>query len=71
MKIRVKKKGLFIIRRAKKSDKSFHFRESIRLAYFEIEKKKAYIIKKRGTNNVIYVGQCRKEAYRLYSFLNQ
>lgn len=70
MKIRTKKKGSFIIRRAKKSDKSFNFRESIRLAYFEIEKKKAYIVKKRGVNNVIYVSQNKKEANRLLQFLN-
>lgn len=70
MKIKTKKKGLFIIRRAKSSDKSFNFRECIRLAYFQLEQKKAYIIKRRGSNNVILVTQNKKEAERLLKFLN-
>lgn len=71
MKIKTKKKGLFIIRRAKSSDKSFNFRECVRLAYFQLKKKKAYIIKRRGSNNVILVTQNKKDAERLLKFLNK
>lgn len=70
MKRRTNKKGEFILRRQKPSDKSFSYRESIRLAYFEMIRKPAYIIRKRKVNNVIYVGRDRHEANRLVHFLN-
>lgn len=70
MKRKTSKKGVFICRRQKTSDKSFSYRESIRLAYFEMIGKPAYIIRKRKVNNVIYVGRDRDEANRLINFLN-
>lgn len=70
MKKRKTKQGFYILRRARKSDKTFSYRESIRLAYFELEKRKAYIIKRRGTNNVIYVSQDIEEAKRILLFFN-
>lgn len=71
MKRRIQKKGTFIFRRLKKTDRTFMLRESCRMAYFEITNRKAYIIKKRGTNNVIYCSQNKKEALRLLNYLNK
>lgn len=71
MKRRTTKKGEFICRRQKPSDKSFRLRESYRLAYFELVNKPAYIVRERKVNNVIYVGRDRKEAHRLFKFLNK
>lgn len=71
MKRRITKKGKFILRRQKRSDKSFSYRESIRLAYFEMVGKPAYIVRKREVNNVIYVGRDKVEAIRLTDFLNR
>lgn len=70
MKKRNTKKGEFICRRQKSSDKSFSIRESYRLAYFEIMNKPAYIVRKRKVNNAIYVGMDKKEALRIADFLN-
>lgn len=71
MKKRNTKKGEFICRRQKPSDKSFSLKESYRLAYFEIMSKPAYIIRKRKINNVIYVGRDKREANRLLGFFNK
>jgi hypothetical protein len=71
MKKRDTKKGEFICRRQKPSDKSFSLKESYRLAYFEIMSKPAYIIRKRKINNVIYVGRDKREANRLLKFFNK
>lgn len=71
MKKRYTKKGEFICRRQKPSDKSFLFKESFRLAYFEMTNRSAYIIRKRKINNVIYVGRNKREANRLLKFLNK
>lgn len=71
MKKRITKKGDFICRRQKPSDKSFSLKESYRLAYFEIMSKPAYIIRKRKINNVIYVGRDKREANRLLKFFNK
>lgn len=70
MKRRTTKKGEFICRRQKPSDKSFSIRESYRLAYFEIVNRPAYIVRKRKVNNVIYVGRDRREANKLLNFFN-
>ena len=43
MKKRYTKKGEFICRRQKPSDKSFSLKESYRLAYFEVMNRPAYI----------------------------
>lgn len=69
MKQRITKKGDFICRRQKPSDKSFSIKESYQLAYFEIMNRPAYIIRKRKINNVIYVGRDKREANRLLKFL--
>lgn len=71
MKKRNTKKGEFICRRQKPSDKSFTFKESYWLAYFEIINRPAYIIRKRKINNVIYVGRNKREADRLLKFFNK
>ena len=71
MKKRYTKKGEFICRRQKSSDKSFSLKESYRLAYFEIMNRPAYIIRKRKINNVIYVGRDKGEANRLLKFFNK
>lgn len=71
MKKRITKKGDFICRRQKPSDKSYSLRESYRLAYFEVIGKPAYVIRKRKINNVIYVGRDKKEANRLLKFFNK
>lgn len=71
MKRRIQKKGKFIFRRLKKSDRTFMLKESYSMAYFEITNRKAYIIKMRGTNNVIYCSQKKQEALRLLNFLNK
>ena len=71
MKKKKKKKGEFICRRQKSSDKSFSLKESYRLAYFEIMNRPAYIIRKRKINNVIYVGRDKREANRLLKFFNK
>lgn len=71
MKRRTTKKGEFICRRQKPSDKSFSIRESYRLAYFEIVNRPAYIVRKRKVNNVIYVGRDKREADRLLKFFNK
>ena len=62
MKKRNTKKGEFVCRRQKPSDKSFSLKESYRLAYFEVMNRPAYIIRKRKINNVIYVGRDRVHA---------
>lgn len=71
MKKRNTKKGEFICRRQKPSDKSFSLKESYRLAYFEIMNRPAYIIRKRKINNAIYVGRDEREANRLLKFFNR
>lgn len=71
MKKRNTKKGEFICRRQKPSDKSSSLKESYRLAYFEIMNRTAYIIRKRKINNVIYVGRDKREANRLLKFFNK
>lgn len=71
MKKRYTKKGEFICRRQKPSDKSFLFKESFQLAYFEMTNRSAYIIRKRKINNVIYVGRNKREANRLLKFFNK
>ena len=52
MKKRNTKKGEFVCRRQKPSDKSFSLKESYRLAYFEVMNRPAYIIRKRKINRV-------------------
>lgn len=71
MKKRNTKKGEFVCRRQKPSDKSFSLKESYRLAYFEVMNRPAYIIRKRKINNVIYVGRDKREADRLLKFFNK
>lgn len=69
MKKRNTKKGEFICRRQKPSDKSFSLKKSYLLAYFETMNRPAYIVRKRKINNVIYVGRDKKEANRLLNYL--
>ena len=57
MKKRNTKKGEFICRRQKPSDKSFSLKKSYLLAYFETMDRPACIVRKRKINNVIYVGR--------------
>lgn len=71
MKKRITKKGEFICRRQKESDKTFSYREAVRLAYFKMIGKPAYIVRKRKVNYVIYVGRDKVEANRLTDFLNR
>ena len=71
MKKRNTKKGEFVCRRQKPSDKSFSLKESYRLAYFEVMNRPAYIIRKRKINKVIYVGRDKREADRLLKFFNK
>lgn len=71
MKKRITKKGEFICRRQKPSDRTCTFRESVRLAFFEIMNKPAYVVRKRKVNNVIYVGRDKMEAKRLINFYNK
>lgn len=71
MKKRKYKKGEFICRRQKPSDKAFSLREGYQLAYFRIMNRPAYIIRKRKINNVIYVGRDKREADRLLKFFNK
>ena len=71
MKKRNTKKGEFVCRRQKPSDKSFSLKESYRLAYFEVMNRPAYNIRKRKISNVIYVGRDKREADRLLKFFNK
>lgn len=71
MKRRVTKKGEFICRRQNDHGKSFLFRESMRLAFFEMEGKPAFVVRKRKFNNVILVTRNKKEALNLTSRLNK
>ena len=71
MKRRITKKGEFICRRQNDSDKSFMIRESMRLAFFEMEGKPAFVVRKRKCNNVILVTRNKKEALNLTSRLNK
>lgn len=70
MKKRVAKKGIFICRRQKNTDKSFSFRECIRIAYFEQRGKPAYVVRKRKVNNVIHVCESKMEALSIANFCN-
>ena len=71
MKKRNTKKGEFVCRRQKPSDKSFSLKESYRLAYFEVMNRPAYIVRNRKINNVIYVGRDKREADGLLKFFNK
>lgn len=71
MKKRNTKKGEFICRRQKLSDKSFTIKEGFRLAYFNMMNRPAYVIRKRKINNVIYVGRDKRQANRILKFFNQ
>ena len=71
MKKRNTKKGEFVCRRQKPSDKSFSLKESYRLAYFEVMNRQAFIIRIRMFNIVIYVGRVNRVAVRLLKFFNK
>ena len=66
MKRRISKKGDFICRRMKSSDKAFRFSEAVLL----VLKYGAYIVRHRHINNVILVSTKKSECLRLVDFLN-
>lgn len=67
---RRKNKGVYICRRLRNTDMTFSIKVSYRLAYFCMSGKRAYIVKKRGTNNVIEVFKRKSQASNFLKFMN-